>query len=113
MTSRQQVEKSKKSNAFSNINQFELQARGRKVEKAKNPIYSVKTLSLTSQQEVEKSKSRKNTILFCNFDHFDLPSRGWKVEKSKNSNRFSKINHFDLPARGQKVEKPKKNQPIQ
>ena len=36
-----------------------------KVEKSKsrkNPIYPVKSISLTSQQEVEKSKSRKNSI---------------------------------------------------
>ena len=44
-------------------------------KRRKNPIYPVKSISLTSQQEVEKSKK---------------------------SNTFSKIVHFDLPPRGQK-----------
>ena len=68
-------------------------------------LYPVKSISLASQQEVEKSKKYN---IFSKYDHFDIPPRGGKVEKYKNSNIFSKINHLVLPARGRKVKKSKK-----
>ena len=61
-TFHQEVEQSKKSYIFSKINHYELPPIGQKSKSRKNPIHSATLINLNSQQEVEKCKRRKNPI---------------------------------------------------
>ena len=104
MTPHQEVEKS---NIFIKIDHFDLPPFHQQLEKSKTlkiQIYSVTSINLTYQQEVEKLKNSKYLVK-C----ISLTSQQ-EVKKSKKYNIFSKIDHFELPSRGRKEEKSKKIQ---
>ena len=123
------VEKSKKSNIFSKINHFDLPARSRKVEKSKKinifskinhppplqeveksksrkkSIYLVKTIILTTHQEVKKSKKSKYSLKSI------ILTSHQPAEKSKKINIFSINQSIWTPSkRSTKSRKTGKNQ---